>query len=164
MSAVVGDDAAARGDLAEELVPEAVDLAMAVREESREEIAARVGGLSRHRLEALVVVLAAMVDPDRSVQDALGWLEERELVEEARAAVAAGGVDVREFGACVSVDPRVFEEGREEEAKAVCRRCPVRAECLAVGLRSGGRGVWGGLTEGERRVYRRGRGAPQVAA
>lgn len=40
-----------------------------------------------------------------------------------------------------------------ERAKAVCGRCPLRAECLAYALDAGeAHGVWGGLDEYERRV------------
>ncbi|MDG3013783.1 WhiB family transcriptional regulator [Speluncibacter jeojiensis] len=41
---------------------------------------------------------------------------------------------------------------REEQAKKVCDTCPVRAQCLnhALTVREPF-GVWGGLTEGERR-------------
>lgn len=43
-----------------------------------------------------------------------------------------------------------------EEAKAVCRRCPVMAECLRWALQTGQEyGIWGGLTEEERRIMRR---------
>jgi WhiB family transcriptional regulator, redox-sensing transcriptional regulator len=42
------------------------------------------------------------------------------------------------------------------EAKAVCARCPVRAECLAEALETGqDYGVWGGLSEDERRSLKR---------
>lgn len=38
------------------------------------------------------------------------------------------------------------------EAKAVCYRCPVRAECLEWALSTGQNdGIWGGLSEDERR-------------
>ncbi len=45
-----------------------------------------------------------------------------------------------------------------EQAKAVCRRCPVIAPCLrwAMDTRQEA-GVWGGQTEDERRVLRRNR-------
>ena len=43
-----------------------------------------------------------------------------------------------------------------EEAKAVCRRCPVIDSCLAWALESGqDAGVWGGLSEDERRALKR---------
>jgi WhiB family redox-sensing transcriptional regulator len=39
-----------------------------------------------------------------------------------------------------------------DEAKAVCRRCPVRDQCLQWALTTGqDTGIWGGLTEQERR-------------
>jgi WhiB family redox-sensing transcriptional regulator len=42
------------------------------------------------------------------------------------------------------------------EAKAVCRRCPVREECLNEALNNKiDHGVWGGLDEEERREYKR---------
>ena len=41
-------------------------------------------------------------------------------------------------------------------AKTICRRCTVRAECLAEALGDPGLvGVWGGTTERDRRVLRR---------
>lgn len=69
------DDAEARGDLAQALLPDAAGLAVAVREESREEIAQRLASLDRHELEALAVVLAAMVDPDQPLAQALDWVD-----------------------------------------------------------------------------------------
>ncbi len=42
------------------------------------------------------------------------------------------------------------------EAKAVCRRCPVIADCLGWALESGqDAGVWGGMSENERRALKR---------
>lgn len=58
----------------------------------------------------------------------------------------------------------LFVRGAEQhKAKAVCGSCPVRTECLAEAL--DGRiewGVWGGLTERERRAILRKR--PQVTS
>jgi WhiB family redox-sensing transcriptional regulator len=46
---------------------------------------------------------------------------------------------------------------REAAAKSVCARCPVRIDCLTDALTSDERfGIWGGLTERERRSLRRG--------
>ena len=42
-----------------------------------------------------------------------------------------------------------------EEAKAVCRRCPVIEPCLAQALGNGESGVWGGTSEDERRAMSR---------
>jgi WhiB family redox-sensing transcriptional regulator len=43
-----------------------------------------------------------------------------------------------------------------EEAKAVCRRCTVIDECLSWAMETGqDSGVWGGLSEDERRAVKR---------
>jgi WhiB family redox-sensing transcriptional regulator len=43
-----------------------------------------------------------------------------------------------------------------EEAKSVCRRCPVSGQCGQWALESGqDSGVWGGLSEDERRRMKR---------
>ena len=43
-----------------------------------------------------------------------------------------------------------------EQAKMVCRRCPVIQDCLTWALESGqDAGVWGGLSEDERRALKR---------
>jgi WhiB family redox-sensing transcriptional regulator len=42
------------------------------------------------------------------------------------------------------------------EAKVVCRRCPVASSCLTYALESGqDAGVWGGMSEDERRALKR---------
>jgi WhiB family redox-sensing transcriptional regulator len=56
---------------------------------------------------------------------------------------------------CRGVDPDVFfpvSDDDAEPAKAICAYCPVRQACLewALGTREKN-GVWGGLTERERR-------------
>ena len=44
------------------------------------------------------------------------------------------------------------------DAKAVCARCPVKSDCLEFALRlKVAHGVWGGLSERERRTLRRDR-------
>lgn len=57
--------------------------------------------------------------------------------------------------ACRGIDPDVFfpvTDEEAEEAKAICGVCPVRQLCLEHALSSREReGVWGGLTERERR-------------
>lgn len=62
--------------------------------------------------------------------------------------------------ACLDADPELFfpvsETGPHvEQAKAICRACPVRAACLEGALRAGeSAGIWGGLTSEERRRRR----------
>ena len=59
---------------------------------------------------------------------------------------------------CAEVDPDLwFPEtgGSSREAKRVCARCGVRAECLAYALANDERyGVWGGQSERARRKLR----------
>lgn len=51
-----------------------------------------------------------------------------------------------------------------EQAKNVCRRCPVVITCLRWALESDqGEGVWGGMSEEERRAVKR-RGGNRVRA
>lgn len=60
--------------------------------------------------------------------------------------------------ACRGSDPdALFVQGAaQNRAKAVCLGCPVRAECLADALDNRVEfGVWGGLTERERRALLR---------
>lgn len=40
-------------------------------------------------------------------------------------------------------------------AKNICRRCPHQAECAEWGIENESFGIWGGLSEMERRVFRR---------
>lgn len=66
----------------------------------------------------------------------------------------------RDDAACFGVDPEVFFPENDDyegvhAAKMVCARCPVRADCLDYALTRGERGgIWGGLTEKERRRVR----------
>jgi WhiB family transcriptional regulator, redox-sensing transcriptional regulator len=59
---------------------------------------------------------------------------------------------------CAETDPEVFypEQGASTRpAKKICRACEVRAECLAYAMETGQRfGIWGGLSENERRRLR----------
>jgi WhiB family transcriptional regulator, redox-sensing transcriptional regulator len=73
-------------------------------------------------------------------------------------------MDWRHSAVCREEDPELFfpigNTGpallQIEEAKAVCRRCPVMEQCLQWALESGqDSGVWGGLSEDERRAMKR---------
>jgi WhiB family redox-sensing transcriptional regulator len=60
--------------------------------------------------------------------------------------------------ACRTGDPdALFVQGAEQNvAKRICRGCPVRYECLADALDNRIEfGVWGGMTERERRALLR---------
>lgn len=70
----------------------------------------------------------------------------------------AGAITARPWmvdALCLYVDPDLWfpdKGGSTREAKQVCRGCPVIAECLAYALERDERhGVWGGLSERERR-------------
>ena len=64
---------------------------------------------------------------------------------------------------CLGVDPDLFFPERgvsTREAKEVCRGCVVRSDCLDYALANGEKfGIWGGLSERERRTVRRARAA-----
>lgn len=73
-------------------------------------------------------------------------------------------MDWRHRAICRDEDPELFfpvaETGPRNllqiaEAKTVCRRCPASAECLLWAVDTGQEfGVWGGMTESERRALR----------
>lgn len=65
----------------------------------------------------------------------------------------------RQDAACRELDTNIFFPVTDEEAgpaREVCASCPVREECLEFALATHqDDGVWGGLTETERRRLRR---------
>ncbi|MCU1605359.1 MAG: Transcription factor WhiB [Modestobacter sp.] len=75
----------------------------------------------------------------------------------------AGGLDEeqgwQESALCAETDPEAFfpeKGGSTREAKKICTGCEVRAECLEYALANDERfGIWGGLSERERRRLRR---------
>jgi len=73
-------------------------------------------------------------------------------------------MDWRHRASCLDEDPELFfpigNTGpalqQIEEAKAVCQRCPVVDTCLTWALDTAqDAGVWGGLSEDERRALKR---------
>jgi WhiB family redox-sensing transcriptional regulator len=62
--------------------------------------------------------------------------------------------------ACLEADADVFypeKGGSSRPAKRVCQDCAVRAECLSYALANDERfGIWGGMSERERRRLKRG--------
>ena len=68
--------------------------------------------------------------------------------------------DWRARARCTQTDPELWfpEKGKHEggAAKSICAECEVRAQCLAYALEHPELdGIWGGLTERERREPRR---------
>lgn len=67
--------------------------------------------------------------------------------------------DWQERALCAQTDPEAFfpeKGGSTREAKRICSGCEVRAECLEYALANDERfGIWGGLSERERRRLRR---------
>jgi len=77
------------------------------------------------------------------------------------------------LAACQSVDPDLFfpmsatNPARSElaAAKAVCANCPVQDECLQYALAAGQvQGIWGGMSEEERRLLRQRRAKARARA
>lgn len=65
----------------------------------------------------------------------------------------------QEQALCAQTDPEAFfpeKGGSTREAKRICQGCPVRDECLEFALEHDERfGIWGGLSERERRRLKR---------
>lgn len=78
----------------------------------------------------------------------------------------------QERAACKGMDQDVFygpdapessaeRIAREEKAKSVCASCPVREQCLNYALTQNEvYGIWGGMTERERRAIKSGKRVP----
>lgn len=84
-------------------------------------------------------------------------------------AVSPDALDWQGSALCAQTDPELFfpeKGGSVREAKRTCLACPVRVECLDYALSNGDTfGIWGGLTDRERRKLRRpSSGALQAAA
>lgn len=60
---------------------------------------------------------------------------------------------------CSQTDPEAFfpeKGGSTRDAKRICSSCSVKSECLEYALENDERfGIWGGLSERERRRFRR---------
>jgi len=69
-----------------------------------------------------------------------------------------GADEWRQDALCAETDPEAFfpeKGGSTREAKRVCSGCSVRVECLESALTNDERfGIWGGLSERERRRLR----------
>ena len=82
-----------------------------------------------------------------------GW--GHDVTNESAPAPAGSSSDWRHSARCRDDDPEaLFVQGAQQrDAREVCKSCPVRTECLAHALDNRVRfGVWGGMTERERRA------------
>jgi WhiB family transcriptional regulator, redox-sensing transcriptional regulator len=76
----------------------------------------------------------------------------RELTDAWLERAACRGDEVDAFYPPLRPESRAERAEREEAAKEICRSCPVRVECLDHAMRHDERyGIWGGLTDVERR-------------
>lgn len=73
--------------------------------------------------------------------------------------MVTGDLDWKSLGNCLGVDPHIFfpeRGGSTKSAKLICHTCPAKEECLEYALDQGIKhGIWGGLSEKERRRIRR---------
>jgi len=101
---------------------------------------------------------------ERRLAEAATVDNRRSFAARNRTRTVATDSDWRDRAACRGEDPELFfpigTKGAAllqiGEAKAVCRRCPSREACLDWAMESGqDAGVWGGLSEDERRKVKR---------
>ncbi|MDP2622657.1 MAG: WhiB family transcriptional regulator [Actinomycetota bacterium] len=88
------------------------------------------------------------------------------MLDELRVALSSGfDLSWQDEANCKGANADLFfpERGAStRSAKAICRECEVRADCLEFAIVTGEKfGIWGGMSERERRRVRRER---QVAA
>lgn len=88
------------------------------------------------------------------------------MLDELRVALSSGfDLSWQDAANCKGANADLFfpERGASTRtAKAICRECEVRADCLEFAIVTGEKfGIWGGMSERERRRVRRER---QVAA
>ncbi len=92
----------------------------------------------------------------------ISWPADEEIEQQNNWALFDGleQQDWQERALCAQTDPEAFfpeKGGSTREAKRICAGCEVRAECLEYALTFDERfGIWGGLSERERRRLKRG--------
>lgn len=107
---------------------------------------------SRRVTVPVVVVPVPAVWTHELVADALGVDAPTEHTD---------GDEWRRHAPCLGIDADVFFPQRGEDvgsARRVCAGCPVKVQCLTFALNENEHyGIWGGLSERQRRQLRRGR-------
>lgn len=107
-----------KADLAEALVPVAVRLAGSVRDDGPAEVAMILAGVPAAHLPALAVVLAAMVDPDRTPSELIGWVDQPLSVTSTDRARNVPIRTVREHGT-----PTGYEQHKRLRDMPACGPC-----------------------------------------
>ena len=83
----------------------------------------------------------------------------RDVLGELMALTGEDEQEWQERALCAQTDPEAFfpeKGGSTREAKQICNSCDVRSECLEYALGHDERfGIWGGLSERERRRLKR---------
>lgn len=91
---------------------------------------------------------------------ALGWSPRRPARSQTASSTPGFVLDLddqpwMDDGLCAQTDPEIFfpeKGGSTQQAKRTCLSCPVRSDCLEYALEHHERyGIWGGLSERERR-------------
>lgn len=109
----------------------------------------RVRFLNKNRpcqLRAIVVKVPTGGKGKRMVAQQLGWADQ----------AACRGSESVLFYSPDTLETKDARQRRERHAKQLCTECPVRDDCLETALsQRESYGIWGGLTELERRAYLR---------
>lgn len=94
-----------------------------------------------------------LVIPEPLTEPDLEWRERA-------ACLALPAFQARKFFGNDEMESPADRREREEEAKTICMRCPVRIDCLDHAIASNEQyGIWGGLNESELKAERRARNA-----
>lgn len=68
--------------------------------------------------------------------------------------------DVKGAPCQTNVDPETFfpdptDTKKIQEAKEICHQCDRTVECMSFAVKTNSQGIWGGLTDNERKAYKR---------
>jgi WhiB family redox-sensing transcriptional regulator len=89
----------------------------------------------------------------------VSWLSDYVGSNDRQDRFGTGAQSWQEQALCAETDPEAFfpeKGGSTREAKKICTGCEVKAQCLEYALANDERfGIWGGLSERERRRLRR---------
>ncbi|MFC9736144.1 hypothetical protein, partial [Streptomyces roseolus] len=107
-----------RGDLAEELLPTAASLVTIVHGDGGpDDLGSLIGRLGAVQKDALLVLLASMVDPDQALSDAFAWLQFDEYGRPAPAPFRGEWTRIRDLAVDLE-EPEATEELVDEVAVA----------------------------------------------